>query len=1041
MAAPLTQPVFSKAFKHVLESTGYLHSGKAAQGLSVGNAPKRLQTVFDHSVGLSATAAFSAQETPVSIFKDVGSNQPTEEELINWRDTAWNIAIAPLLWIVTPTELKLYDCYWSKSTKKDTPNSPLLRSVYIDDHEELRKINTDCGRLSTETGAFWSSDIGRKINRSQRVDRVLLEEIKALEDLLIQKSQPNVVDVTHARGLAQRFIGRCIFTWYLLDREIAQPRLPKGFPERLEDMLASKENAFALFGWLRDTFNGDLFPMDDLGAEQEFMNSARLELLQAFARSESLIEDQRGQGRLIKFRFDAIPIELVSAIYQQFARSAAADRANDQGLHYTPIELVNLALDPVLEGLPIDARVIDPTCGSGAFLVQAFRHLVWRRTTAAVDDLSINPEHLARPTRSVVWKVLREQIFGVDINPSALGIAAFGLYLAALELMDDSTLDGEEDLRFDKLIGRTLFEADILSDLPSAMPRTFDAVVGNPPWTYVGSDRRPRDKTDSGIGPRRSPDHSFLARAGELAGTTGRIGLIMKATPFFSREHSAIESRSQFIREFAPAAIVNLSQLRRDGLFPDSVAPALIFFGRCINEPKDDQVLVGSIPWTMDFSRSGVFALGHYDFQRLELASILSSETALKTAAFGTVRDRWLMEKLERCNPTLKELLKRWGMGRGNGYGQGFKLGGPRAKDAPETFERLPVLISRGRGEDRAYQPFRLNTHTLVESFDDISQTVAFPRSPSIYRGPLLLCPRASGKLATIDGRYSASVHEHDLLYSQSFYGISCSTVGRERALLLSAILNSSMAVFQLTMGGSLWGVERPIVEPQDLLALRIPDVVDWNASSVQACLRVEDCVAQEIGYTSRNGTRRMDLLALLDEAVYDLYELEPDERTVVGESVSQAVSLALENRKAREKIVLRPSGKEIENYACEVIRTVNAYLRARGERHLEAITYNHGAQQRELPGAMVVGFTMNAGAVEDTPVFREGNEDDVVGLVDFLSTNVPAQQSIPYLYERRQLRIYLKDSLFVIKPAEARCWTRTAGLNDADAILADHWR
>ena len=37
-------------------------------------------------------------------------------------------------------------------------------------------------------------------------------------------------------------------------------------------------------------------------------------------------------------------------------------------------------------------------------------------------------------------------------------------------------------------------------------------------------------------------------------------------------------------------------------------------------------------------------------------------------------------------------------------------------------------------------------------------------------------------------------------------------------------------------------------------------------------------------------------------------------------------------------------------------------------------------------------------------------------------------------------LRIYGDDDLFILKPTEVRYWTRTAGLNDADIILADHW-
>ena len=45
-----------------------------------------------------------------------------------------------------------------------------------------------------------------------------------------------------------------------------------------------------------------------------------------------------------------------------------------------------------------------------------------------------------------------------------------------------------------------------------------------------------------------------------------------------------------------------------------------------------------------------------------------------------------------------------------------------------------------------------------------------------------------------------------------------------------------------------------------------------------------------------------------------------------------------------------------------------------------------------------------------------------------------------PYLNERRHLRLYVDDDLFVVKPSEHRNWTRIAALNDADAILADHW-
>jgi hypothetical protein len=365
----------SDAFGRVLQSTGYLGpEGQPAPGLLTTDTPEaaRLRAVLrDTRVGLKADAVFSAQNMPTSIFKDAGDVAPSEDEIGRWHEAAWNIGVAPLLWIITPTEVRLYDCYASpwRGTDLGGAAQPLDRfDLAVDDR--LRALDAMCGRLATETGAFWSSVIGKKIDRQYRVDRELLAEINALEERLtaLPPAQPLALsdgpaEIAAARDFAQRLIGRCIFTWYLLDREIAQPFLPSSLQDNLAAMMATPANAFDLFDWLRDTFNGDLFPMDDPGAEHMRLGSAHLALMQDFIEGRSLVPENHGQGRLFRFRFDAIPVDLVSSIYQQFARSSAEKKAKVQGLHYTPVELVHLTLDPVFEDLPATARVVDPTCG------------------------------------------------------------------------------------------------------------------------------------------------------------------------------------------------------------------------------------------------------------------------------------------------------------------------------------------------------------------------------------------------------------------------------------------------------------------------------------------------------------------------------------------------------------------------------------------------------------------------------------------------------------------------------------------------------
>jgi len=1016
----------SVAFTKALTATGYLlPDGKPVAGLARAgdNAGARLRAILsDSRVGLQAEAVFSAQSVPTAIFKDAGDETPSEQQIAQWHEAAWNVGIAPLLWIITPTDVRLYDCYASpaKASPQQFATEPLdVFSLQAEDR--LRSLNAMCGRYATETGAFWASTIGQRIDRRHRVDRELLGEISALEDKLTRLPPANdrplpddKEEAQASRDFAQRLIGRCIFTSYLVDRGIAQPFLPQDFSADVVGMFATVDSAFELFQWLRSTFNGDLFPMDDPGAEQQRLSDQHLELLRDFIEGRSLLS---GQGRLFRFRFDAIPVDLVSSIYQQFARSSAADDAHTQGLHYTPVELVHLTLDPVFEALPASARVIDPTCGSGAFLVEAFRRLVWKRMQGKA------------ASRSIVRDVLYKQLYGIDINRSALGIAAFSLYLTALEL-DEEPVQDIQDLKFHRLIGVTLFEADTVhDDLPSLVTeRSFDAVVGNPPWTFVKKVDISRKRKAGDIQssrPRRSPDQEFLWVATRLAGNAGRIGMIMKASPFFSKDAHAMQSREALLSTLHPVALVNLSALRKEGLFPDATGPALLFFGRCALTDRDDRLLVGSIPWTPDFRRNGVFHVGPGELKSVPLSRVLRTPAMLKATAFGTIRDGWLIEKLERTFPTLNQVLDDQGLVT---RGQGIKIKGEGVERPPEHYYQLNLVTTSN------YSPLRLRP-TALKRFTHEWLHRSRKQRAEIFDGPLLLCPKGNQANALELGRYSATVVEQNTLFNESFFGISFAGKELAAARVLSAILNSSLTSFQLAFAGGAWGLERPTVSPNDLLGLRVPDLGKADTTLLEAVLSAEAAVADAPDNT--------ELIAALDHAVCELYGLERDETIIASDGVQRARALLFEGLADRMTFVKRPSSDDLTVYAREVVRTVNAYLRARGKRHLEAVIYprhiSAGNVIEGTPGVDAVKFAMVAGAPTDMPCVHQGSDAEIARLSALfrgqVSSDVP-----PYLNERRQLRIYDENALFILKPSEVRYWTRTAGLNDGDAVLADHW-
>jgi SAM-dependent methyltransferase len=125
-------------------------------------------------------------------------------------------------------------------------------------------------------------------------------------------------------------------------------------------------------------------------------------------------------------------------------------------------------------------RVLDPACGSGAFLVSAFREMqteYWR--IRAVMEAATG-----RKTRSLFDDVgasdqaalLRGSLFGVDLLPQAVEIAKLALWLR-------SARKGEKvaDLGGNIVAGDSLRVDDFFSLLGCA-PGSFDLVVGNPPW-------------------------------------------------------------------------------------------------------------------------------------------------------------------------------------------------------------------------------------------------------------------------------------------------------------------------------------------------------------------------------------------------------------------------------------------------------------------------------------------------------------------------------------------------------------------------------
>ncbi|PSJ36630.1 HsdM family class I SAM-dependent methyltransferase [Allosphingosinicella deserti] len=991
----------SRSFWNTLRRAGFVRDGGPADGM-ITVAPEqahdpalgRYAFLFDRNrFPVAIEGIFRSGSTPVLMFVDATSAPFFEASAVDCHRMAWNVGLAPLLWINLDDRVLILDSYRRPSGRLADVT---LAEFPTTTRAGMENLVTVCGRLAFDTGAFWSSEFARRIDRQHRVDAVLLRELTAVERKLTRSGLPPL--------LAQKLIGRTIFSQYLVDRNVLKASaIEEMFGHtRLSDTLRSMEAAPRLFDWLRVTFNGDLFP-PDVDDERSLVCEEHLATLADFLDGHAA---ETGQLSAFPFRFDFIPVELVSSIYEQFAHSIAGDAATAQGLHYTPVNLVDLALDQVMDGVSGRAKVLDPACGSGVFLVEAMRRLVWLRSR-------VEPN-----SRELVRAVLRDQIFGVDINAGALQVAAFSLYLAALELDPDVHADDLTWLRFDHLIGRNLLHASFF-DAPLG-DQQFDVVVGNPPWTYAGAagidDRRPTQ--DKVVQPRRSPDWAFLWQARRHASIGSRMALLMKATPFFSKDRVATEARRLLLHSFTDVKLVNFSQLRNEGLFPSLVArvnggkvnagPALMFCGT-VGEPADDAVVeVANVPWSRHFRRNGVLELSSDDYQQPRVASVAGDPVLLKAAVFGNAREFEVVQSIQH-SATLTR-LGEWCRAAGVRIQEGLQVGGGGKGDA-SALAGLPFI------DMEAYRPVYGHTRR-IRRFD--LQHVHRARDRDTYRAPLVLCPEAGFARALQRGRYSAAVLHEDAVFTHSFTGVSFAGHDPLLADTLALILNSKIIAFLLALGGSNTGLKQPKIEKIDLEALAVPDLSSLSATVRSRFSEVLRALGERPSAT---------LLAAADDMVLDLYGLGSHDRAIIEDALPRTRPILLDSRQEREIEVDRVTAAQLHDYGSELAHWLDTALRETSSARTVV-----SRALRVSPDVVAMRFEIQDGPTRPLDGFAIVDPD-------LFETGLFAERGIggpPSFRTGRSMRVYASPAIYIVKPDERRQWTRSHAQIDFRRILDD---
>ena len=897
---------------------------------------------------------------------------------------SWNLGEAPLLFVVTPDEILIYNNYETPQVIENgnlDPTAGIIETLSLTDglvsqQLALKKYH----RSLLESGEYWRESMTR-FNAQNRVDATLISNLRIMRRTLINqiskrcdKSKEIITGVVHA------LLSRSIFIKYLEERKDSNGEtvFPQDFycnfmesAKRYTDVLNSKEATYNLFRILKDKFNGDTLQVSEI--ETEIITQDDLDELRTFILGDSELESRQLTLWPI-YSFDIIPIQLISSIYELFFH--LSDEEDEKGTYYTPLHLVNLVMDEVYpwEGKYKDISFFDPSCGSGIFLVEAYRRLVCRwMSQNAVQAITCDQLNL----------LLKNSIFGVDINEEAIRVASFSLSLAMCDFLDPRSI--WDKLSFPPLLGKNLISSDFFDEDKSFNKERYDVIVGNPPWQSNITEKTKEylKKVNRVIGDKQIAQ-AFSIKCSELCKQNGIICLLMPSKGLlFNRSDKSRMYRANLFSDNNVLAIVNLSVYRK---FLFDHAAAIIYTPKR-EELKQPIIYCTPKPiYTIEDTRK--FSIDPTDICRIP-HDIIDDDRIWKIAMWGAPRDLELIGKIQSTFAPMASFIEENHMTTAEGFKRGNR------KHQCYDFTGLPLV------EAKSFKPYYVSSDELpIVDFHDFECIVKNARE--IFVAPHLII-----KQSHKNGTFLSEVLDYDAVFNHSLLGIHGEI---EQLKYLSVIIGSRVFSYYHILTNRKWLVERDELEAGDIWQTPIPK--PNNAELTEACNIFDKLVnSPKENY-------------LLEQFARNMYRLKEYECYQIDDVIDYVYDYF--KNKNRSVSFSRPS---IDNYKLYYTSLKVILTRTFGT----GMGFSGDLYFGDAPLSVLV-LNVEHSTTKDLNVIIDNEQLNEI-LLNLDRSLVDNQQTV---FVRRNLRIYQSEKIFIVKPAQRKYWTYSAACRDADEIFED---
>lgn len=963
--------------------------------------------IIDKLKSLSPDATYYFNFTPLILFYDF-TNSENSEIVENFHTQVWCFDKAPIVIALYQNSVEVFNAF-----------------QFVKSNNKLENLNMPLSQIIEEF-SFWKLQTGKTwewleetsiSEKKKRVNQKLFENIKELRRILTDEQYLDCLNEKDANIL----ILRLIFARYLIDRKVSIVGHIEGKTldekrESFNNLIANKNKLSTFFRHLKDRFyDNDLF-IKEIDISERLLAS----LSEIFSGKRNLYNPELFYFDI--FDFNIISVETISGIYESVI---SPEIRKDNAAVYTPSFLVDYILKETVDrhlAHNSSCKILDPACGSGIFLVQAFRRMVYK--------LPVNQ----RSQKNKLIKIAQENLYGIDKDINALNVAVFSIYVAILDFIQPVEI---MDVPLPKLKGKNLFRNDffneedeifdddtenfdpyneILNPPKKGNFKTFDFILGNPPWSKKNDAEKDRLHLKY-IAKFKLPvaggeiAQTFLYRSRDFMAESTSCAMIVTSKAFYNDKSKNF--KKDFLRRFLVDKFFDLSPVRHI-LFENGDYPATVIMFKLGSKYAIEKHSVEhlSLKPNLFLKSFQMLVIDNQDIKKIKQQNLIDNDWALKTALYGNNFDFQFLKRLIRIKNSTRQTIADYLKISHPDFESGDGINKGNGKDF------YPDLVGKPLINHKNLQMYYTEINSDTYCLEEKDVWLERGRGKELFKGDHLYLKATPKNEESI----FVSFCHNEAVHTHGIYGISSGTKIEKLKEIYGAFL-SKLFTYYTFMTSSAVGVGRPDVRLAEYFSF--PFFEEDNTNLVEAVDEFIN-VYREIYSKLDSKTvsipkpESLESYHKINEIISNIYDLGEVEEALIDYSLNISRYQFIPSK--AKKYIRKPTDEEYEQYA-DVF--YNHFYHVFKQSNL-----SFSIKIFRLQYFTAMKFVVSENELDNGVIFEKDNytEEQVFSL---LANTLSITRISNEIFINKRIRGFEKDFFYIIKPNEYKSWHKATAFAD----------